>query len=145
VTVPPPPPEDRHPIVLYDGTCGWCTGWAAWLCRRDRAGVFRLAPLDGATARRVLDGPPPADTMVLVLPAAQGPPRRLTESDAVLGVLRRLGWPWRALGALAVVPRPLRDPCYRWIARRRHALPGAAAACDSARDPAGIPPARRLP
>lgn len=132
---------DPRPLVLYDGTCGWCTGWAGWLCRRDRRDIFRLAPLDGETARRVLDGPPPPDTMVLVLPAPEGAPRRLVESDAVLGVLGRLGWPWRALAVLRVVPRPLRDAAYRSIARRRHALTGRTAACD----PAGIPPARRLP
>jgi len=132
--------DDPRPIVLYDGGCGWCTGWAGWLCRRDRRERFRLAPLDGETARRLLDGPPPKDTMVLVVPRAGGPPERLTESDAVLGVLKRLGGPWRAFALLAFVPRPLRDAAYRQVARRRHALPGGRAC-----DPAAVPPARRLP
>lgn len=131
-------PEDPRPVVLYDGSCGWCTGWAGWLCRHDRAGTFRLAPLEGETARRLLDGPPPPDTMVLVLHGPDGP-RRLMESDAVLGVLRRLGWPWRALGVFGIVPRSLRDAAYRWMARRRHRLHGGAC------DPAAVPPARRLP
>jgi len=134
--------DDSKPIVLYDGTCGWCTGWAGWLCRNDREEIFRLAPLDGETARRVLDGPPPEDTMVLVVPG-DGEPRRLIESDAVLGVLVRLGGPWRALGALKLIPRPVRDAAYRRVARRRHALRGGV--CDPAQVPSDIPPARRLP
>ena len=41
-------------------------------------------------------------------------------SDAILYIYRRLCWPWRALGLAAVIPRRLRDPVYRWIARNRY-------------------------
>lgn len=134
----PPPPEGR-PVVLYDGTCGWCTGWAAWLVRRDRAGRFLLAPLGGETAARYLGPSPPADTMALVLPDAGGGARLLTHAAAVRGVLMALGGPWRLLALLGGLLGPLGDALYRRVARRRHALP--ARACD----PDAVPRGRLLP
>jgi len=42
----------------------------------------------------------------------------------VLGIYSGLGWPWRAVAALGLVPRFLRDPVYRWVARNRYRLFG---------------------
>ena len=41
-------------------------------------------------------------------------------SDAGLAIAEGLGWPWRALGVLRVVPRPLRDAVYGLVARNRY-------------------------
>jgi predicted DCC family thiol-disulfide oxidoreductase YuxK len=135
----PPPPQGR-PVVLYDGACGWCIGWAGWLVRHDRAGRFLLAPLAGETAARYLGPSPPADTMALVVPDGSGA-RVLTHAAAVRGVLMHMGGPWPALALLGTLLGPFGDVLYRWIARRRHALPAGAGACD----PDAVPQARRLP
>ena len=42
------------------------------------------------------------------------------KSDAVLRILVGLGGPWRLLGLLRLVPRPLRDIAYDFIARNRY-------------------------
>lgn len=135
-----PAPPGGRPLVLFDGDCAWCTGWTAWLCRRDRAGRFLLAPLGGETARRYLGPEVPPDTMFLVVPAGSGG-RVLARSRAVLGVLEGLGGPWRAAGLLRIVPAALADRLYGWVARRRHALPARGRACA----PGAIPAARLLP
>jgi predicted DCC family thiol-disulfide oxidoreductase YuxK len=44
-------------------------------------------------------------------------------------MLGRLPAPWRWLRALAVIPRPLRDGAYRWIARNRYRLMGRREVC----------------
>ena len=44
------------------------------------------------------------------------------QSAAALRLIRRMRFPWRLLGVLALVPTPLRDAAYRWVARRRHCL-----------------------
>ena len=63
------------------------------------------------------NGLDPADPETLIVVAGD---RVLRNSDAVLFIYRRLGWPWRAIGALGIVPRPLRDAAYRLIARNRY-------------------------
>jgi predicted DCC family thiol-disulfide oxidoreductase YuxK len=45
----------------------------------------------------------------------------LVRSDACVHVLRRLGGRWRVIAALvAVIPRPVRDACYDFVARIRY-------------------------
>jgi predicted DCC family thiol-disulfide oxidoreductase YuxK len=64
------------------------------------------------------------DTIIVV----QGD-RALRDSDAVLAIYAGLGWPWRIVAAARPVPRSLRDPLYRWVARNRYRLFGRRASC----------------
>ena len=43
-----------HPILLYDGVCGLCNWTVQFILRRDGAGVFRFAALQGELAKRIL-------------------------------------------------------------------------------------------
>jgi predicted DCC family thiol-disulfide oxidoreductase YuxK len=104
-------------IVYFDGVCNLCNRFVDFLVRHDRKGRYRFASLQGETARRRLPhgltGPAP-ETIVL---ESSGELR--FRSDAALAILSGLGGAWRAFGALRVVPRPLRDWVYQWIARNR--------------------------
>ena len=42
------------------------------------------------------------------------------QSDAILELAAGLGGLWRVLSWLRIVPRPVRDALYRWIARHRY-------------------------
>jgi predicted DCC family thiol-disulfide oxidoreductase YuxK len=53
----------------------------------------------------------------------------LTDSDAVIAIWRGLGWPWRLAALARLVPRALRDPVYRWVARNRYRLFGRRRTC----------------
>jgi predicted DCC family thiol-disulfide oxidoreductase YuxK len=56
--------------------------------------------------------------------------RSYTDTEAILRLLESFGGKWRALGAAAgVVPRLVRDPLYRWLARHRYRLFGRRDAC----------------
>lgn len=118
---------EAAPILFYDGDCGLCARSVAWCLAHDRRAKLRYAPLQGATyaALDVTDRPRDLDTVVLL---ENG--RLLTRSDASLRVLAIIGGPWAALaGAALVVPRPLREWGYRYIARRRIGWFGTADAC----------------
>ncbi len=53
----------------------------------------------------------------------------LRDSDAVLRIYEGLGWPWRVAALARLVPRPLRDPVYRLVARNRYRLFGRRETC----------------
>lgn len=55
--------------------------------------------------------------------------RCFVRSDAVFEILRCIGGPWRALTVFQLLPRPLRDAVYDWIARNRYRWWGKREAC----------------
>ncbi len=120
-------------IVFFDGVCGFCSASVQWLLDRDRRGVLRYAPLQGQTAaearRRHPGFPEDLDTAVLLCRDADGGERIWLRSSAVLRTLALLGWPWRALAALLILPPPLRDLGYRLFADRRYRVFGTVEAC----------------
>jgi predicted DCC family thiol-disulfide oxidoreductase YuxK len=117
-----------HPVIVFDAMCVLCSANARFVLRHDRHGHFRLASMQGeagaALYRRFGIDPADPETMIVV-----EDDRALRNSDAVLAVWRGLGWPWRALGVLRLVPRGLRDGIYGLVARNRYRLFGRRETC----------------
>jgi predicted DCC family thiol-disulfide oxidoreductase YuxK len=105
--------------VLFDGPCNLCNSSVLFIIDRDPNARFRFASLQSPAGRAAMtksgldDGSP--ESVVLI--DGRGAWR---ESDAALRIAAGLAGPWRLLGALRVVPRPLRDAAYRFVARRRY-------------------------
>lgn len=121
-------PEAPGPIILFDAECILCSANAQFVLNRDKRGRFRLASIQGVAGAALCreHGLDPADpTSILVVEGHKV--RR--DSDAVLAIYEGLGWPWRLLAMLRLVPAFLRDPAYRWIARNRYRLFGKRASC----------------
>ncbi len=120
-----PPAASNAEFIFYDGHCALCHRSVKFVLKHDRSGTtFRFAPLQGATfqskvpaGRRV--GLP--DSVVVLT----GDGALLVRSNAFLHILRRLGGGWKALGSvLGVIPRPLRDVVYDFVARIRYRVFG---------------------
>lgn len=122
------PVADGEAIVVFDGVCNLCSGWVDFLLRHDRHGQFRFAAMQTEAGRALLTGSglDPDDPLSFLLIDAKG---AHTDSDAVLAILTRLGWPWRAASMFRLLPRALRDRGYRWLARNRYRWFGKKEAC----------------
>jgi len=106
--------------VYYDGECGFCHRGVQYLLKEDPAGeALRFAPLQGESFTTAIAGIEPADVPEsIVVRDADG--ARSFRSAAALRICAALGGYWRPLGALGwLVPRPLRDAAYDFVARRR--------------------------
>ena len=118
----PAPADPAAPlVVLFDGVCNLCNASVTWIIKRDKQARIRFAPLQSATGRRMMAQHhlPPDDLGSLVL-IEDG--RAFRESTAALRVARALRFPWPLLSVCLLLPRCLRDPVYRLIARNRHRL-----------------------
>jgi predicted DCC family thiol-disulfide oxidoreductase YuxK len=128
-----PARRGRSALVLYDGVCGLCDRVVQLLLGEDREGLLRFAPLQGETARAFTGAPdaldPTLGTIVFVSERATGARATFMRSEAVLRILDTLGGFWRVVSWLRVVPRPLRDAVYDWVARHRYAWFGRYAEC----------------
>ena len=107
--------------IYYDGHCGLCHRWVRFVLAADRDGsLFRFAPLRGETFQARVSARAGLPDSVIVQTA--GGELRV-RSAAVVHVLRRLGGGWAALaGAIRLIPSPVRDGLYDWIARVRYRL-----------------------
>jgi predicted DCC family thiol-disulfide oxidoreductase YuxK len=125
--------DPAPPLLLYDGFCALCDGTVKFLLRIDRRGALRYAPLAGETAAAIAARRPEirqVDSVALVSADDDGGERVALRSAAVVGALRAVGGGWRLAAALlALVPRPLRDWGYDFVARRRKRWFGELEAC----------------
>ena len=119
---------DAHPVLLFDGVCNLCHGVVRFVLDHDREARFRFAPLQSEVGRALLArfglDADALDAVVLIDETGAH-----LRSDAALRVARRLGPPWSWLGPLAMIPRPLRDAVYDFIARHRYRWFGKKDAC----------------
>ena len=116
------------PIIVFDAECVLCSANAAFVLKHDRRGHFRLAAQQSAVGAALYRrfGIDPADPETLIVVSGEAAARY---SDAVFAIAHGLGWPWRAACGLRVVPRFVRDPLYRLVARNRYRLFGRRQHC----------------
>lgn len=111
--------EARH-IVLFDGVCNLCNASVQFLLKRDKKQRLHFASLQSDAAADLLrrhNYPQGADLNSIVFLDGN---KVYTESTAVLRICRHLGFPWNWMQAFLIVPVPVRDAVYRWIARNRY-------------------------
>lgn len=116
-------------VVFFDGDCAFCSRSIRLLARLDRLDHIRLSPLQGALAmdKGLSRFASEADGSMVVLRESDG--TVFTHSSGVLEMSRALGFPWALFSIFTVVPKPLRDGVYKWIAGNRYRWFGKADVC----------------
>lgn len=121
------PSESAYPIVYFDGVCGLCNAFVDFLLRIDTYNRMKFAPLQGETARLHL---PEEDRQQLGSVVFQRGPQTWRHSAAVVRILLTAGGLWALAGALIwLIPAPLRNLGYRFIAVRRYRMFGKKETC----------------
>ncbi len=115
-------------LLVFDGYCHLCSGWARFLSRHPATPPFRLVAVQTEEGRSLLcaQGIDPLDPSTFLV-VDRGRIHR--ESDAVIHVVSALGGPWRAMDLARVIPRALRDAMYRLLARNRYRWFGRRQVC----------------
>ena len=106
-------------ILLFDGHCNFCNAWVRLIVNRDTAKKIMFAPLQSVVGRKMLEeykiDANYTDSLVFFEEE-----RFSVSSTAVLRIYSYLdGWE-RHLQLLSVIPRPLRDSLYHFIAKYRY-------------------------
>jgi predicted DCC family thiol-disulfide oxidoreductase YuxK len=109
-------------LILFDGVCNLCNAAVQRVIAHDPHGQFQFGSLQSEVSQRVLEnalstaeieGLP--DSIVLV--DAKGVH---TRSTAAMRIARGVGFPYAMLGLGVVLPRPVRDALYGFVARNRY-------------------------
>jgi predicted DCC family thiol-disulfide oxidoreductase YuxK len=109
---------NNRPIVVIDGVCVLCSRWYRFVTARDHDRHFRFMAIQEPEGRTIAAhyGVDPENPATFLLVDGDHAYER---SEAALRILKELpGWRWSAMARL--IPRPLRDRCYDFVARRRY-------------------------
>ena len=120
-----------RPLILFDGVCNLCNASVQWVIERDRHQIFDFASLQSNAARQKITQADSSvdvdllpDSIVLVDQKAIH-----HRSDAALRIAKLMGFPYALLWVGVVVPRPLRDAVYNFVARNRYRWFGRTDTC----------------
>ncbi|MFC7337548.1 thiol-disulfide oxidoreductase DCC family protein [Haloferula chungangensis] len=114
-------------IIAFDGDCLMCSRAIRWVADRDHADLIRFTRLQDPIGQQMIaeSGSKPLDSM-LVLNDGEV----LSGSSAVIVILETLGGFLKVPAILGkMVPRPLRDALYKFIAVHRYQWFGKNESC----------------
>lgn len=111
--------KPTSPVLLFDGVCNLCNSLVQFVIQRDLKGTFLFASLQSEAGQRLLRqfDLPTTDYNTFVLVHRN---HCYTKSTAALHVFKGLGRLWPLLYGFIIVPKPVRDVVYDWIARNRY-------------------------
>ena len=119
---------DDKPIIIFDGHCVLCSGWAQFVIRHDPAAKFRLlaaqTPLGHALYAHYGLDPKTYETNILIADGAAW-----FKSEGSIRMAEGLGWPWSLARIFRLLPRGLRDRGYEALARNRFRIFGRSEVC----------------
>jgi predicted DCC family thiol-disulfide oxidoreductase YuxK len=120
-------PDDR-PIIIFDGYCALCSGWAAFVLRHDRDGKYRLLSAQSALGQALYRhyGLDPQDYATNIL-IADGV--AWFKSESSIRMAEGLGLPWSLAAVFRILPLLVRDWLYDTVARNRLRWFGKRATC----------------
>ncbi len=117
-----------HPVVLFDGTCNFCSVSVQFILRNERDSNLHFATLQSEVGQqRLMDHDMPRDRMDSMILIDQE--QAYDRSDAALRVAKHLRAPWRWAKIFVFVPKPIRDWCYRILAKNRYRIFGKSEEC----------------
>lgn len=123
----PPKPEKESPIIFFDGVCGLCNHFIDFIFQEDHCALFRVAPLQGETAKKLgiqLSESETGGSIVLKDEAGLH-----YGSTAVLRIFAKLGGIWRVMSWAQIIPLLAREVVYRFIAKNRYRFFGKKETC----------------
>jgi predicted DCC family thiol-disulfide oxidoreductase YuxK len=108
-----------QPIILYDGMCGLCDRFVQFVVKRDSLAKIKFAALQSEIAKGLLRKfglPEEAISFVILIEGD----KNYVKSAAVLRTLNYLDGAWKFFTFLRLIPPPMANLVYDFIARHRY-------------------------
>lgn len=111
--------DSRGDLILFDGTCVFCSGFARFVVRHDKLGRFRFVTGQSPTGRQLYEdhqlNPDLMETNIVIVDG-----KAHTKMGAFAAAMSALGWPWKLFSVVNLPPHQITDWIYDQIARNRY-------------------------
>ena len=129
----PPYINNGDKVILFDGVCKLCNGWAKFIIKYDKQHLFKLASVQSEQGQALLkffEMPTNQfDTMLLI-----DNTNLYTKTTAFFNVIKRLPYRFRWVLVFVIIPTPVRNWLYDRIALNRYQLFGKHSHCQILQD-----------
>lgn len=119
----PPNITSKDRVILFDGVCKLCNAWSNFIIKHDKKHLFKLCSVQSDEGQAILKhfglATDVYDSMVYV----EGD-TFYQQSDAFFQVIKKLGYPWKAILIFRLIPGFIRNWLYDRIAFNRYRLFG---------------------
>ena len=119
---------NQFPVIIFDGICNLCCGWIQFLIRIDTSMKFRFASIQSKTGQKLLNADYQNNKMTESIIYLKNN-HYFRESTAVIEILSDVGGFWKLAAVLKLIPKPIRDNFYQFIAKRRYRYFGKRSTC----------------
>tara|TARA_B110000093_G_C12704030_1_gene299434 strand:+ start:166 stop:576 length:411 start_codon:yes stop_codon:yes gene_type:complete len=117
-----------QPLVLFDGVCNLCNSSVQYVIKHDRYNKFKFASLQSDAAKEILlqfnENNSDLNSIILI-----DNNKIFKKSLAILRLLKILGGIYTLLYIFIIIPKPLRDWVYDYIAKNRYKWYGKKDSC----------------
>lgn len=118
----------NNPLILFDGVCNLCNDSVQLVIKNDSENIFVFSALQNELVQNYLTKIDTdllqLDTILLVTPS-----KIYTKSSAALTIARHLKGIYPLLYVFYIIPKPLRDLVYNFIAKNRYKWYGKKESC----------------
>jgi predicted DCC family thiol-disulfide oxidoreductase YuxK len=113
-------------VIFFDGVCGLCNGFIDFVITLDKKEKFLFSPLQGEFAQKNLSMTMTTqlDSVVLLKGGES-----FQKSTAVIKIFHELGGFWKLASFGKIIPTPILDLCYDFIANNRYRIFGKKETC----------------
>ncbi|WLR42495.1 thiol-disulfide oxidoreductase DCC family protein [Bacillus carboniphilus] len=118
----------NKPILLFDGVCNLCNDLVRFIIKRDHHARFLFASLQSESGQNYLNKFGLCQTNFDSFVYVEGD-KYYTKSTAALHMFKTLGGFWRLLFIFILVPKPIRDFIYNYVAKNRYKWFGQQDSC----------------
>jgi predicted DCC family thiol-disulfide oxidoreductase YuxK len=115
-----------HPVFVFDGYCVLCSTGASFIMRHDKARKVRFLSAQSELGQAIYAHfALPLDASYLLI----APDGTFTKTTGYFRLADILGGWFRLGKVFRIIPRPIRDKVYDWVATNRYSLFGKSDYC----------------
>ena len=103
-------------IVFFDGVCVLCDHFIQFLLKHDKKRQLYFSPIQGKTIYKTIAASFMGENTVVFFDGEKA----YIYSTAALKSIAALGGVWKIVQVLLLIPKWIRDPIYRYIAKHRY-------------------------